>query len=381
MKPFFKKQSLFAIVLIVILVILITIPILLYFYMSKTGDSLKDIINRIKEDDHYNDINVKGVGIYKASGKAINRAGSAPEQLSSAALPSYFIIDDRAKTVRLIRPTGSLDFPADGGYIFLELDVRGPLAKTRSIKLFGFIMFVVLLFLFIFIYKKNVDYRKKMASQEQLARLGEIARTLSHEIKNPLSAIRIQTGYLKRTLPKEHCKELKVIEEEVQRLALLTNRMGDFIRDRGGSPEIIELASFMNDMIKRFDWEIRFNNRTESGLYIQADLERLRSVIENLLKNAIESMEGGHAKNPVEIRLSSNKRKVELSILDRGCGIPSEGKKKVFDPFFTTKTKGSGIGLFVSRRFIEATGGSLSILSRKGGGTEARIVFKKGIKK
>lgn len=259
MKRLFKKESLFIIALIVLFVGLVTIPIL-FFYIVKTGVNLHNII---AEEDR----NILGIGIYQSSGTAINRTGSAPEQLSSAVLPSSFIIDEEAKTLRIIRPIGSLDFPAAQGYIFLELDIREPLIKFRSFQLISIIVFVVFLSLFIILYKKNIDYRKKMASQEQLARLGETARTLSHEVKNPLSAIRIQTGYLKRILPKEHCDELKIIEEEVQRLALLTNRIGDFIRDPGGSPEVIELTLFLNDMIKRFDWEISFYNRTGSSVY------------------------------------------------------------------------------------------------------------------
>ena len=112
-----------------------------------------------------------------------------------------------------------------------------------------------------------------------------------------------------------------------------------------------------------------------------ADVDRLRSVVENLLRNAIESMDDYLEKSPVEVALSSEGKKVTLSILDRGSGVSAEQKKRIFDPFFTSKTKGSGIGLFVSRRFIEATGGSLSLHSRKGDGTEARIVFNKAEEK
>lgn len=212
--------------------------------------------------------------------------------------------------------------------------------------------------------------------------MGEIARTLSHEIKNPLGAIRMQTGYLRRLLHKDDnskskIERLSIIEEEVQRLALLTNRIGDFLRDPVGTPVKIELCSFMNDMIKRFDYHIHLNEQTESRVHVLADVDRLRSVVENLLRNAIESMDDCLEKSPVEVALSLDGKKVTLSILDRGSGVSAEQKKRIFDPFFTSKTKGSGIGLFVSRRFIEANDGSLSLHSRKGGGTEARIVFNK----
>ena len=178
------------------------------------------------------------------------------------------------------------------------------LARFRSYQLIAFIIIIIISTLFIVLYRKNLEYRKKIESQEQLAQLGEIARTLSHEIKNPLGAIRMQTGYLRRLLHKDDnskskIERLSIIEEEVQRLALLTNRIGDFLRDPVGTPIKIELCSFMNDMIKRFDWHINLNKQTESRVHVLADLDRLRSVVENLLRNAIESMDDYLEKSPV----------------------------------------------------------------------------------
>jgi signal transduction histidine kinase len=382
MKGFMKKEIFFRIALITLLIIMITIPAALF--LLQPGANLQTMLKKIMEHDDNDDNKaiILGIGIYQPSGTAINRVGSAPQYVSGTEISSEPIVEGKDKSLILIHDIGHLDTLPGGGHIYIEFDIREMLTRFRSYQLIAFIILICISILFIVLYRKNRDYRKKIESQEQLVRLGEIARTLSHEIKNPLGAIRMQTGYLRRLLHKDDnskakIERLSIIEEEVQRLALLTNRIGDFLRDPVGTPIIIEFRSFMKDMIKRFDWHIHLNEQTESRVHVLADVDRLRSVVENLLRNAIESMDDYLEKSPVEVALSSDSKKVTLSILDRGSGISAEQKKRVFDPFFTSKIKGSGIGLFVSRRFIEATGGSLSLHSRKGGGTEARIVFTK----
>jgi hypothetical protein len=87
--------------------------------------------------------------------------------------------------------------------------------------------------------------------------------------------------------------------------------------------------------------------------------------MENLISNALESGTG-----EVEVSCVAQRHRAEVSVLDRGAGIPPEIRSKVFDPFFTSKTKGSGIGLAVARRFVEAAG-ELELKDRPGGGTVA----------
>lgn len=385
MKRLMKKETFFRITLITLLIIIITIPAALF--LLQPGVNLQTMLKKIMEHD--NDDNkaiILGIGIYQPSGTAINRVGSAPEYVYSTEISSEPIVEGKDKSLILIHDIGHLDTLPGGGQIYIEFDIREMLVRFRSYQLIAFIIIIIISILFIVLYRKNRDYRKKIESQEQLSQLGKIARTLAHEIKNPLGAIRMQTGYLRRLLHKDDnskskIERLSIIEEEVQRLALLTNRIGDFLRDSVGTPIKIELGSFVKDMIKRFDYHIHFNEQTESRVHVLSDVDRLRSVVENLLRNAIESMDDCLEKSPVEVALNSDGKKATLSILDRGSGVSAEQKKRIFDPFFTSKTKGSGIGLFVSRRFIEATGGSLSLHSRKGDGTEARIVFNKAEEK
>jgi len=261
----------------------------------------------------------------------------------------------------------------DALYIRMEGDVYRE-QYLVSITWYSIALGVILLtFIGIWnLYKRNSQYRLKLAEQEQLARLGEAARTLTHEIKNPLSAISLQNAYLRKTLPVEHQGELKVIEDEIGRLNHLTGRISEFLRNPQGEPERIRVVPFLQEMIDRFDQDIEFTADSHESCYVTMDRERFRSVIENLMKNALESCEDG-SDPQVSVRIIAGSRNVTITIADRGDGVPYGEERKLFDPFYTTKIHGSGIGLAISLRFIEAADGSLRIHSRDGGGTLAAV--------
>jgi signal transduction histidine kinase len=271
--------------------------------------------------------------------------------------------------------------PEDLQVLFLELAVENYLTTRRTFKTASFLapMLILLVIVFIgYLYHKNVLYRRTLVSQQQLAQLGEASRTLSHEIKNPLSAIRIQTGILRKSLPEANREDLRIIEEEVSRLSLLTDRIGDFLRDPVGQPETIKLDSFVREMILRYDRRITYTNAAEPGIEIRFDRQRLRSVMENLINNAIESQAASPDPPPVEILLSTSRSRVEIAVLDRGEGVPEGAEQKIFDPFYTKKISGSGVGLSISKRFVEAVGGDLKIQSRIDGGTRAVVALPRG---
>jgi two-component system sensor histidine kinase HydH len=356
---------------------------------------------------------VVGFGIYTARGTPLRHYGSAPSLLEvpnkltdRGSLQSAVLrLNESRKTITLVRWIGMFPGmtemhrraprmmqpliermnPEGLQLLYLELNVEDywvgrRFNKTASI-LSPLLILVVMGFVG-YLYRKNSLYRKKLVSQAQLAHLGEISRTLSHEIKNPLSAIRIQTGILAKTLPEQSREDLKIIEEEVSRLSLLTDRIGDFLRDPLGRPELIDLDAFTREIILRFERQIRYVNESEETIKVAFDRQRLRSVLENLINNALESEENRTASagnTPgVEIEISADKHKVQLVVLDRGEGIPEKMTEKIFDPFYTSKINGSGVGLSICKRFVEAVGGELKLENRKEGGTAARIILNRG---
>ena len=175
---------------------------------------------------------------------------------------------------------------------------------------------------------------------------------------------------LARFVRPEGEEDLQTIRKEVGRLRALTDRVGDFLKNPLGDPQPVELGEFLREVLPLAGRRVRLEQK--EPLYVRFDRDRLRSVVDNLVANALQS---DPAEGEVLLRLVPGKASVTLSVLDRGGGIARGIRDQVFEPFFTTRLNGSGIGLSISRRFVEAAGGILSLQPRDGGGTEARVTL------
>jgi len=355
------------------------------------------------------DENVSGIGVYSSMGRKVLSLGNVPmtiplEGFSAAEISSQsgsgnsgtatynaktgMIEYIRFSRLTILLDTGELTLTENGllptpidfpDVLYLHFDGKDYHHREMVIMMIGIISSMTLIGLFLLvlsIYRNNRRYRVTLAKQENLVNLGQAARTLTHEIKNPLSAITIQLALLKKTMPKENTQDLLLIEQEVQRLTQLTNKVSDFLRNPLGTPVSVDLTELFTSLIKTFDKPIRFVSEQRQQIVIDSD--RARSVFENLLKNAVES--GGPRDPQVEVRITSDKRGfVHVYVMDRGEGIRTTDAKKIFDPFFTTKIHGSGIGLSISQQFVKARGGHIRLYGREGGGTVAEVVLPKSI--
>lgn len=352
---------------------------------------------------------VSGIGVYSSMGRRVLSLGNVPmtiplDRFSSSlelinksnpntGVASYNRATKMIEYIRFSRltillDTGQLTLTESGllptpidfpDVLYLHFDGEAYHQRLVLIGAIGIVSTLVLIALFLLvlnIYRSNRRYRETLAKQESLVNLGQAARTLTHEIKNPLSAITIQLALLKKTLPPAYDGDLVVIDQELNRLSLLTNKVSDFLRNPLGNPVQVNLNELLETLIKCFDKPIAFFS--ERRHYIDFDEDRARSVFENLLKNAVESAGDGDPNVEVEI-ISGKRNTLHIYIMDRGSGIPATEARKIFDPFFTTKIHGSGIGLSISRQFVKARGGTLRLYRRDGGGTVAEVTLPKSI--
>lgn len=353
----------------------------------------------LKEDGSYHDL--KAFVFYDSDFRFVSGIGERPESLDiNPDIPRRGIYSFSAKTrdviyLRRLRNIyffmgqspwashgmghGRMQRHNPGGYLYVRInasDYWNKLHFIRFIRVFLLVVFAVIMYLLYRISIKNQLYREKIEKQKHLALLGEAARTLTHEIKNPLASIKLQAGLLKKMKDTIDTELIEQIEEEVERLNSLSVKVSDFLKNPKGEPERIDLVDFINKLIKTFlDKNIRFVHNVDKAL-ICFDRHRLRSVVENIITNAFESH--GNTEE-VLIKINSEKKRIQLSILDRGPGIPAEIQDKIFNAFFTSKIKGSGIGLAISKKFVEASDGEISVHPRLGGGTEVKLVFAKEI--
>jgi two-component system sensor histidine kinase HydH len=232
------------------------------------------------------------------------------------------------------------------------------------------------------LYLRNREYRERIEAQQNLVVLGTAASTLAHEIKNPLLSIRLQTGILGKVFPEKGREELGIINEEVDRLSALTYRINDYLRDAAGQPAPLNIAHILSETSLRLCGRNIVEENSVTDALVFMDTERARSVFENIIRNAIESGSPENAIGAAILRHVGNSagnngdsNTIVISIYDRGRGIAEGDMKRVFDPFFTSKSTGTGIGLSIGKRFVEAVGGTIGIENREGGGATVFITL------
>ncbi|NCB01169.1 MAG: HAMP domain-containing histidine kinase [Spirochaetia bacterium] len=353
------------------------------------------------------DANVKGIGVYSNNGRLRLGLGSVPNIIPLDkfnvmwrngsdtqyinGMASYNKETGMIEYVRYSRFTiemetgdlmldeegylpSPLTFPDVLYVLFDGQEYYNKVMNVRFISGVSILSLLVLLILIFNVYQNNRKYREKLAKQEHLVNLGEAARTLAHEIKNPLSAIALQIAILKKTLPPEAKSGLSLIDQESYRLTALTDRISDFLRNPVGDPKPIEIRELIESLTKRFDTPIEIVSTSLEKAYISIDPYRARSIFENLLKNAIESSSEGDPKVTVEIT-KGKKKQCHIFIHDKGDGIDEASFEKIFDPFYTTKVHGSGIGLSISRQFVRARNGDLKIYNREDKGVTVEVIL------
>jgi two-component system sensor histidine kinase HydH len=272
---------------------------------------------------------------------------------------------------------------AGGQYVYI--DIAHPAywrTQTLSTVLLppAIIALLALAFYIRFLYLRNREYRERIEAQRNLVVLGTAASTLAHEIKNPLLSIRLQTGILEKTVPQTGAEEIGLINQEVDRLSALVYRVNDYLREAAGNPVPLNLSDLAEETSRRLCSRTIIRAGSIRDGLIRADPDRLRSVLENIIRNALES--GGPAEELgifISRETVSGGPVVALEVFDRGGGIDPASLKgdppRIFDPFFTSKSAGTGIGLSISKRFTEAAGGAIRVENRDGGGVSVKLVF------
>ncbi len=212
-----------------------------------------------------------------------------------------------------------------------------------------------------------------MRDQERLAQLGQMAASVAHEIRNPLSIMKGTAEVLRKKYPDIPDEMFSYIPDEIERLNQLVNDFLQFARQK--KPELIpvNLPELLNEISHQFGDSRLKIEIAENLPAARGDRHTIKQILLNLINNSQHAVDK-NGKILVRAAGSSGKgRRVTIEVIDNGKGIPAEELKKVFDPFFSTGASGSGLGLTICKQLTEQMEGRISIQSQPSGGTIIRL--------
>jgi len=216
------------------------------------------------------------------------------------------------------------------------------------------------------------EQTRRLREAERLAAIGELAAMIGHDLRNPLMGISAALYYIEKKLKPvddEKMKEmLRIIKECIEYSNKIVNDLLDYSKEiklelENADPRKIIVEALSQLSIPE---NIRVINLVQAEPRVKVDVNKMKRVIINIVKNAFDAMPNG-GKLKIESRIVDGMWK--LSFSDTGIGMPEEIKEKIGKPLLTTKAKGMGLGLAICKRIVEAHRGSISVESHPGKGT------------
>lgn len=228
------------------------------------------------------------------------------------------------------------------------------------------------------------DANRRLIQAEKLASIGRIAASIAHEIRNPLTSVKLNIQKLMQNeqLDDEDKEHLSISQEGIGQIEKFIKELLNFTRVSDLNPERFSVVQIVEESLKMMR-----NSFQEKRIVLEktfaADLpavvvdgDKIRQVFLNILWNAVEAVEEGGRIGLALSRVKENGvSRIKVRISDDGCGIPEKDWENIFEPFYTTKPSGFGLGLSNARKIVEQHRGSIRVTKTKGKGTtfEVRI--------
>jgi len=271
------------------------------------------------------------------------------------------------------------------GYSLSDLQEMVAHSRRNFYLVFGLIVLVGIVFS-IGLYQLQIHYMQKKDELEEEKRQKERYREISaltsgvsHEIKNPLNSLSLLFELLAKKGSFKDSEALASGRGEVAKISRIVDQFSSSLKpielnknDFALEDEVKSILASLKAMAK--EKGINFRYSQNSSVILFADRMLLSQAIANIVKNAIEASDGGD----VDIAVIKEKKEIFISVKDKGRGMSDEEKARVFEPFYSTKKEGMGIGLYLTRKIVEAHGGSLDLISIVHKGTTFTICIPGG---
>lgn len=234
------------------------------------------------------------------------------------------------------------------------------------------------------------EYNRKVAELEEKAEAlarseresawREMAKQVAHEIKNPLTPMRLQLQQLKRSGGGKDPEKMEAtvdrLIERIDALSRIASEFSHFAEMPQAREELIDLAASLQGTIELYSdspgLNIDLKREPEVTPQVRADPDQIARVLANLLSNAIEAIPE-EREGRIEVSLMEDGDEWIVGVQDNGKGIPQEDLERIFEPNFTTRSRGTGLGLAIAKSLVEMNGGRIDVSSKEGKGSLFRI--------
>lgn len=232
--------------------------------------------------------------------------------------------------------------------------------------------------------EQKVALERELDERERMALVGQMAASISHNLKNPLGSMKtiLQVQLENSSLPVDARRDLSIVLSELDRLSVKLNQLLQYarpaVRASSAPPSRVDVGAVAEQVISllRHDAERRVSltlNDESAGAFVAGSQDALADILSNLVVNAIEAMADGGA---ISVGVTRDSGNVVLTVSDDGPGIPAQNRANVFRPFFTTKPSGTGLGLAIAERRVTELGGSITCESSAANGRGAKFIVR-----
>jgi signal transduction histidine kinase len=265
------------------------------------------------------------------------------------------------------------------GHLFLRTGLlRGALDEDEVVALAAFTDQLALLLDGADLLARAVAVERSLAHAEKLAAVGELAARIAHDIRNPITAARSLTQQLAREQGTPFGGELGVILEELERVERQVASLLRFARREEFRFAPVDLADLVRATVgslrARLDAQsVNVELDLEPGVLARADADTVRSLVLNLLENALDSLATIDGSRRIDVAVAGVNGHAALVVEDNGPGVPADALPRLFEPFFSLKPHGTGLGLAIAKRSVDAHGGRLAAMSGRDGGLRVDV--------
>jgi signal transduction histidine kinase len=258
-------------------------------------------------------------------------------------------------------------------------------SRVSFFVIFGMIFIIGAVF-FLGLYKlqnsyleKEQEVEKEKREKERFREISAFTSGVAHEIKNPLNSISLLCELMRKRVPEELQKDVTLCKNEVHKISGIIDQFSaaqkplKLKKEKFNFEDLVRsVQSSLKNEIKKRQTKIVYSQSGPIAVY--ADKQLIGQSLINLLKNALEA----GVKGEILVHASEHKNTVQMTVQDFGKGIAEEDKQFIFYPFFSKKEEGMGIGLYLTKKIVEAHGGKIEFQSEQGKGTTFSVLLPRG---